>query len=189
MIDYLCLSYYTPNNDFFDKVDKNKIRLSDHQMTVTSFNSKRAQISTPIIGHHLIDSLSSKTHQWIFRINKNKHGIYIGIQRDEEDPKWVFDSFSAKPSYCVHIDKRQKLHKWYNGGSCGFVPIPSNLAYEGVDGKVLLILKNGELTISVKDHAIWNGKAIEQGKHIQYRMALCMKPSGDSVTLLKYTES
>ena len=87
LIDYVCLSYYS-ETDHFNKLDNNKMKLSANQMTVTSDSDDRKY--RPVFGYCSIDSLSSKHYEWKFKINENKNGMDIGLQRDEEDPKWAF---------------------------------------------------------------------------------------------------
>lgn len=90
MIDYLCLSYYLPEYDFFDKYEENRICLSITQLTATAihhdeidqvvaYRPKSGYKDTSIFGYQWIDSLSSKKYRWIFKINKLTYNMEFGI--------------------------------------------------------------------------------------------------------------
>ena len=90
IIDYLCLSYYLPEHEFFDKYEENRISLSITQSTATvihhdeidqfdQYASKSGYKDTSMFGYHSINASSSKIHQWIFRINKLTYNMEFGL--------------------------------------------------------------------------------------------------------------
>lgn len=98
---YICLSYYSPNMDFFNECNEENVKLSNHQMTATVIYSRNdgeqyyssSRYTYAAFGYHWIDSLSSKTHEWIFKINKISERMEFGLVSESEGPSYFLGIF------------------------------------------------------------------------------------------------
>ena len=193
MINYVCLSYYSPNTDFFDKCSNgNNTKVSIDQLTVICTCEKDSTWIS-VFGYHLIESLTSKTREWIFKIigmsTISPGGIAIGLERYNKDTTNAF--CTSGKNYSVGIyGKDRDIFKAYDGFGSPFYEHNVKFFQDLTEGsKVKLTLQKAELTISVNDHIVFDAEKIKIGEDIKYMMGVAIAGKSNSVVLEKYTES
>ena len=193
MIDYVCLSYYSPNTDFFDKLSGDT-KVSVDQLTVTCISENdNGWISA--FGYQLIESLTLKRHEWIFKIRElntiRKGGIAFGIERERQDTI-INNAFCCRnTNYSAAIyGKTKEIYKCYDGEEEMLNEHDNQYSGDLTGGiKVILWLQNGELTLLINDNIVFDAEEIKKGIDIKYRMAISIDGKSNSVVLERYTES
>eukprot|EP01084_Bolivina_argentea_P136836 241012_1 len=129
-----------------------------------------------------IQSTEKMTHSWLFKINERKSSMVFGI--DESSAKSINAFFYQKQTHNYGYN--------HGGGKC------SRNKYEGygigfhTNDTVKIILDLSSRTLAFELNGETQGicyNNIKVGKNIIYKMVVCIRDKGDSVTLLKYTNN
>ena len=207
IIEYLCLSYYSPDTDFFNEFDKDRIKLSMTQMKATvikgTFNK-----SIYVYGYQWINSLSKNKHEWKFKIDSNmviQPGIMeFGLTANKSYERNAFlkcnegeknYNYSIKDDgsrFFLQINDGLKTRKDLKGSET-YVPFPKHITIKLEDGR-LSFLANGEMSTKKGNwwiNTYWEDTSIKfrTGKDIKYRIAVSMRSYKASCILQEYTNS
>ena len=194
VINYICLAYYEPNSDFFDKRDYTKVTLSIDQFSATLTRcdySPVAFFTIPSItyGYYWIESLSKSKHEWEFKMKRKYGTIEIGIStKDDIFTEEIGTQNEKSISYGLQIHSNYfELNENYYGRCHGriFKQNKNNLSH------IVLTLENGRLSFSIntENQAFYKicDLEIQTGKDVKYKMAVALRTKNDSISLQKYT--
>lgn len=188
IIDYLCLSYYLPNTDFFrEERDKERIKLSMDQLTATVIKHKFGN-PLSIVGHHWIDSLSPNKHEWKFMINSRNGIIEFGLTANDTNKPFDRNVKPNKYNYSLRIDHARYAIQIFDKIGVNKFVNSDNYRNISTAKTVLITLKNQCLSIAINDQFVTNKVAMKTGKNIKYRMAVVMRDQFDSITIEKYND-
>ena len=180
LIRYICLAYYTPYGDFFDKWDDIKMKVSVSQCIATLSNHG-SYLPVTLYGHQWIKSLSNNKHEWIFELDEVHGNISIGISADDNEFDKSVGSNGGSYAICNNT-----------AGDFIFISVMSNYSAReiprGLPSQITMTLLNGKLSFTINKRN-YHAFSVKIGKNIKYKMAVTLRSEGDSITLKKYIKT